>query len=167
VDWCLFDSCFDIDCSYINEVKKVFMVEQKAPSLNLAQRTHTIEMLLKATQPKGYTDYYNPRLPLVGKELSIGAIDKTDMMANDVMSWTILELFYHAQFDLAFDFMTWYQNDWKASMSIGGELLRNLTSPEYRYTQTQNVHEYQHRPEKRGLLGGRKQPPPEQGYGGP
>jgi len=123
------------------------------PKLDLTDRLHNIEMLLKATQPRGYEDYYNPRLPLVGKELSIGAIDKTDMMANDVMSWTILEFFYHAQFDLAFDLMTWYQNDWKASMSIGGELLRNITSPEYRYSQTQELHEYQHAPEKKKLFG--------------
>lgn len=123
------------------------------PKLDLTDRLHNIEMLLKATQPRGYEDYYNPRLPLVGKELSIGAIDKTDMMANDVMSWTILEFFYHAQFDLAFDLMTWYQNDWKASMSIGGELLRNITSPEYRYTQTQELHEYQHPMEKKKFFG--------------
>ena len=124
------------------------------PRINLAERLHTIEMLLQATQPRGYQDYYNPRLPLVGKELSIGSIDKTDMLANDVMCWTILEFFYHAQFDMAFDLMTWYQNDWKASMSIGGELLRNLTSPEYRYSQTQELHEYQHRPEKKRIFGG-------------
>jgi len=135
------------------------MPEQTMPKINLAERLHTIEMLLKATQPQGYLDYYNPRLPLLGKELSIGAIDKTDMLANDIMCWTILEFFFHAQFDAAFDLMTWYQNDWKASMSIGGELLRNLTSPEYRYTQTQELHEYQHLPEKRGILGGRKTPP--------
>jgi len=135
------------------------MPEQKLPPLNLAERLHNIEMLLKATQPKGYTEYYNPRLPLVGKELSIGAIDKTDMLANDIMCWTILEFFYHAQFDMAFDLMTWYQNDWKASMSIGGELLRNLTSPEYRYSQTQTLHEYQHQPERKGIFGGRSSPP--------
>lgn len=132
------------------------MVGPELPKLNLTDRLHNIEMLLKATQPQGYEDYYNPRLPLLGKELSIGAIDKTDMMANDVMSWTIIEFFYHAQFDFAFDLMTWYQNDWKASMSIGGELLRNITSPEYRYTQSQEVHQYEHPVEKRGLFGKRK-----------
>lgn len=130
------------------------MPEQTPPRINLAERLHTIEMLLQATQPRGYQDYYNPRLPLIGKELSIGSIDKTDMLANDTMCWTILEFFYHAQFDVAFDLMTWYQNDWKSSMSIGGELLRNLTSPEYRYTQTQELHEYQHKPERKKIFGG-------------
>ena len=137
------------------------MPEQRMPTINLTERLHNIEMLLKATQPQGYLDYYNPRLPLLGKELSIGAIDKTDLLANDIMCWTILEFFFHVQFDAAFDLMTWYQNDWKASMSIGGELLRNLTSPEYRYTQTQELHEYQHPAEKRGLLRRKPVPPPE------
>ena len=129
--------------------------------IDLSERFNSIEMLLKATQPTGYQDYYNPRSPLLGKELSIGVIDKTDMMANDVMCWAILEFFYAAQFDVAFDFMTWYQNDWKASMSVDGELLRNLTSQEMRYTQTQTLHEYQHPPEKRGLFS--RKPPQMEG----
>ena len=68
--------------------------------------------------------HINPRQSLLGKELSVGSIDKTDMLANDMMTWTILELFYEGQIDVAWDLMTWYQNDWKASMSIDGKLLK-------------------------------------------
>ena len=133
----------------------------KGERVSVEEKFNSIEMLLKATQPDGYAEYYNPRSPLLGKELSLGVIDKTDMLANDIMCWTILEFFYHAQFDMAFDLMTWYSNDWKASMSIDGVLLDSLTSQEYRYTQSQTLHEYQHPPEKRGLFGGKSQPPPE------
>jgi len=132
------------------------MPEQSLKSIG--DKFSDLTLLLQATQPKGYNEYYNTRSPLLGKELSIGVIDKTDMLANDMMSWTILELFNEGQQDVAWDLMTWYQNDWKASMSIGGTLLDRLTSQEIRYSQTQALHEYQHRPEKRGLF--RKAPPP-------
>jgi len=123
----------------------------------MEDRFNNISLFLKATQPTGYDAYYNPRKPLLGKELSVGSIDKTDMLANDMMTWTILELFYEGQIDVAWDLMTWYQNDWKASMSIDGKLLESLTSQEYKYSQTQNLHEFQHPPKKRGLFGGRGQ----------
>ena len=138
------------------------MPEQiRPPSIrDIQEKFSAIEMLLKATEPVGYHDYYNPRSPLLGKELSIGVIDKTDMLANDMMSWAILEYFYHGQFDLAFDLMTWYQNDWKASMSVDGMLLTSLTSQEVKYTQKQELHEFQHPAQKKGLFGGGKPNPP-------
>jgi len=126
----------------------------------MEDRFNNISLFLKATQPDGYDAYYNPRKPLLGKELSVGSIDKTDMLANDMMAWTILELFYEGQIDVAWDLMTWYQNDWKASMSIDGKLLDSLTSQEYKYSQTQTLHEFQHPPKKRGLFS-RKEPPQE------
>jgi hypothetical protein len=116
-----------------------------------------LSLLLRATMPEGYDEYYNSRSPLLGKELSLGIIDKTDMLANDMLSWTILELFYEGQTDFAWDYMTWYQNDWKSSMSIDGKLLDRVTGEEIRYTQTQTLHEYEHPVErKHGLFGGRK-----------
>lgn len=120
-------------------------------------RFNNICMFLKHTEPRGYTEYYNPRMPLLGKEVSVGILDKTDMLANDMMCWAILELFYEGQIDIAWDLMTWYQNDMKATMSIDGKLLDSLTSQEYRYTQTQAVHEYQHPVEKKRWLSGNKQ----------
>jgi len=129
------------------------MQEPQPQHINIEEKFNAIEMLLKATEPDGYRDYYNPRSPLLGKEISMGVIEKTDMLANDLMSWCILELFYEGQIDMAWDLMTWYQNDWKASMSIDGKLLDSLTSQEYRYNQTQTLHEYQHLPEKRGMFG--------------
>ena len=138
------------------------MVEQQVPKFNLSERLSNIELLLRATEPKEMDDYYNPRRPLLGKELSIGLLEKSDMKANFHMCWFIEELFLHAQFDAAFDFMPLCQNDIKARMSIGGELLRSLVSPEVRYKQEQTLHEYTHTPEKKGFFGGSRpvNPPP-------
>lgn len=126
----------------------------------MEDRFNNISLFLKATQPDGYESYYNPRKPLLGKELSVGSIDKTDMLAHNLMVWNILELFCEGQIDYAWDRMTWFQSDWKASMSIEGKLLDSLTSQEYKYSQTQTLHEFQHPPKKRGLFGG-KEPPQE------
>jgi len=136
------------------------MVDQMPrPSLEkiLGDKFSDISLLLKATQPEGYDEYYNPRSPLLGKELSLGFVtEKTDMMANLMMSWSIIDLFAEGQIDFAWDWMTWYQNDWKASMSIGGMLLDKITTQEIKYSQTQELHEYEHRAQKRGILGRKK-----------
>jgi hypothetical protein len=119
----------------------------------IGDRYSDLSQLLMATQPEGYNEYYNSRSPLLGKELSLGIIDKTDMLANDMLSWAILELFFEGQTDFAWDYMTWYQNDWKASMSIDGKLLDRITGEEIRYTQTQHVYEHQEQQPRRGLFG--------------
>lgn len=124
----------------------------------IGDRYSDLSQLLMATQPEGYNEYYNSRSPLLGKELSLGIIDKTDMLANDMLSWAILELFFEGQTDFAWDYMTWYQNDWKASMSIDGKLLDRITGEEIRYTQTQHLYEHQEPQPRRGLFGfGKKQ----------
>ena len=130
------------------------MNERPLPNRNINRKFSDVTLLLEATKPEGYEEYYNARAPLLGRELSIGIIDKTDMLANDMASWCILELFYEGQTDFAWDYMTWYQNDWKASMSIDGTLIDKLTSDEIRYTQTQHLHEHQDQV-KKGFLGGK------------
>lgn len=126
----------------------------------LEDKFNSAEMLLRATEPTGYKEYYNPRSPLLGKELSLGVVEKTDMMANLEMVWTILEFWKEGQIELALDFTTAYQNDWKSTMSINAEFLRSLTTQEMKYTQTQELHEYQHPPPKKGLFGGKPKEQP-------
>jgi hypothetical protein len=129
----------------------------------IGDRFSDLSMLLRATQPDGYDEYYNSRSPLLGKEISLGIIEKTDMLANDMVTWALLDLAYEGQIDFYWDFMTWYQNDWKASMSIDGKLLDRITGEEIRYTQTQTVHEHQHtQPEVKHGLFSRRKPPGEQ-----
>ena len=118
----------------------------------LDDRFNNIEMFLAATKPDGYNEYYNPRSPLLGKEISVGNIEREDMLANDYMCWAILEFFMEGQVDFAWDSQTLYQNDWKASMSIDAKLLERLTSQEVKYDQTQHVYEHVEQPKKKGLL---------------
>jgi hypothetical protein len=123
----------------------------------IGDRFSDLALLLDATRPEGYNEYYNTRSPLIGKEISLGYLkEKTDMMGNDVMVWAILEMFCEGQSDLGWDMMTWYQNDIKSSMSIEAKLLDRITSREVRYTTTQTLHEYQQEPkgQKKGLFGG-------------
>jgi len=134
------------------------MPEDRLPDargLGTEDRFNNIEMFLKATQPEGYDEYYNPRSPLLGKELSVGYVSREDMLANDMMVWTILECFIEGQMDIAWDLMTWYQNDWKASMSIDAKLLERLTTQEVKYDQTQHVYEHIVPQKKKGLFGGK------------
>lgn len=116
-------------------------------------RISDLSLLLEATQPEGYDEYYNTRSPLLGKELSIGLIEKTDMMSNAYTVRAIQELFNEGQIDFGWDYMTEYQNDLKASMSINGTLLDRITSQEIKYSHTQTLHEYEHpSPRRKGLL---------------
>ena len=121
----------------------------------LEDKFNSIEMLLKATEPEGYREYYNPRSPLLGKELSLGVIEKSDMTSNLENVCCILEFWKEGQIELALDWTTIYQNDWKSTMSIDGELLKSLTTQEMKYSQTQELHEYQHPPPKRGFFSGK------------
>lgn len=123
----------------------------------IGDRYSDISLLIETSRPKGYEEYYEIREPLLGKEPSLGSIDKTDMLANDLISWAILELLFEGQTDFAWDYMTWYQNDWISTRSIDGKLLDRLTSEEIRYTQTQHVHEHPPEPSiKKGFLGRQK-----------
>lgn len=130
------------------------MAEKKLPTeSSRSPLINALEMFLRATTPLGYEEYYNPRSPLLGKELSVGYVSREDMLGNDVMVWSILEYFYEGQLDFAWDRMTWYQNDWKASMSIEAKLLDKLTSQEVRYTTQEHVYQHEVKPKKKGWFG--------------
>ena len=126
----------------------------KIPERNIAidDRFANIDMFLQPTMPQGYEEYYNPRSPLIGKELSVGYVTREDMYGNDEMVWAILDLFTEGQIDFAWDYMTWYQNDWKASMSIDAQLLKRLTEQEVKYDQTQHIYEHPIEQKKKGLF---------------
>lgn len=87
---------------------------------------------------------------LFSKSISVGNIEKTDMMANASMEWTIYELVISYQLQSAMMFGISYINDWKASMSKDGKLLENMAKQELRYTQDQHVYEHVEAPRKKG-----------------
>jgi len=111
---------------------------------------------LQPTIPKGEQDYYNPRLPLVGKELSIGNIERGDMISNLTTESAILEFLEEGQIGLARFMMTLFQAEFKMSMSFDGMFLEYISTNKFEYKQTQDLTEHVQMPQKRGLFGGKK-----------
>ena len=107
---------------------------------------------LKPSLPTGQHDYYNPRIPLISKELSVGFIAREDMISYLMTASTILELLEEGQIDLARFAMTMYINEWKSSMSIDGAFLREMMANKIEYSTSQTLHEYQHKAPKKGIF---------------
>jgi len=130
----------------------------KPREIDVMERFNSLEMLLENTQPVGseFEDYFNIRKPLLSKETYLGFIEREDMLAYSLMVDAIQENLHHGLIPLSLDLEVKYLNDIRTTPSINGEFFNHLTSQEFKYSQTQTLHEYQHPPERRGLLGGRK-----------
>ena len=140
-----------------------FLVEAPITEQALVVAKGSIEMLLDNTQPKGkeFTAYFNIRKPLLSKETYLGVIQREDLLAYSIMVDAIQENLHHGLIDLALDQMVKYLNDIRTTPSVGGEFLNKITSQEFKYTQTQNLHEWQHKAPKKTIFGGPpKNPPP-------
>ena len=111
---------------------------------------------LEPTIPKGQEEYFNERKPLISKELSVGNIERADMVGNLDMFDAILEFLEEGQIGLARFFMTRFQGDFKMSMSFEGKFLEHISSNKMEYTQRQDIHEHIERPKKTGIFGGIK-----------
>jgi len=111
---------------------------------------------LEPTIPKGQNEYYNDRKPLISKELSVGNIDRTDMISYLDLEDAILEFLEEGQIGLARFLMTRYQSELKLSMSFNGRFMDQVSTSKFEYTQKQDITEHVSNPKKRGLFGGRK-----------
>lgn len=122
----------------------------------IKQNIDQYSRFLKPTIPEGQLNYYNPRLPLVSKEVSVGNIQREDMLGHVTMVNGINQLMEYGQIGLARHFMTAFQSEIKLTMSFEGKLLSQIGSNKFEYTQEQHVHEHRE-PEpqaRRGLLAG-------------
>lgn len=121
------------------------------------KRLDQFSRFLLPTQPKGIDDvYYEERKQMTGKELSVANLE-----------WEHMGSFVR-MFDCGEEFLLYEQEitaryilnkliaELKLSMSKDGMFIEQLLSKKIEYAQTQNVHEYTHTPEKRGLFGGKK-----------
>ena len=125
---------------------------------DLMERFSNLEMLLENTQPTGdeYNDFFNIRKPILSKETYLGLIDREDMLAYELWVDAIQENIFHGLFGLALEMMVKYLSNIRTTPSINGTFLTRLTSQEFKYHQSQDIHEYQHPVKKRGLFGGKK-----------
>jgi len=111
---------------------------------------------LEPTMPKGQEEYYNSRKPLIGKELSVGNIERSDMIGNFDMEDAIMDFMEEGQIGLARFLMTRFQSEFKMSMSFDGRFMDQVTTSKFEYTQKQDITEHINHPKKAGLLGGKR-----------
>jgi len=110
---------------------------------------------LEPTIPKGQEEYFNERKPLISKELSVGNIERSDMISYLDMKDAILEFLEEGQIGLARFLMTRYQGELKLSMSFEGRFMDHISSNKIEYTQRQDVHEHVEIPKRKGMFGGK------------
>lgn len=122
-------------------------------SVSTKQNIDQYSRFLQPTIPQGQEDYYNNRLPLVSKELSVGNIEREDMISYLDTEQAILEFLEEGQIGLARFMMTTFQSELKLSMSFGGSFMEHITTNKFEYTQTQHVHEHTQPVKKKGFLG--------------
>ena len=110
---------------------------------------------LEPTIPKGQEDYYNSRKPLISKELSVGNIERYDMIGNLDMYDAILEFLEEGQIGLARFMMTRFQGEFKMSMSFDGMFMDQITTNKFEYTQKQDITEHVQPMKRKGMFGGK------------
>ena len=122
--------------------------------MDLMERFSNLEMLLENTQPSGeeYNEFFNIRKPILSKETYLGLIDREDMYAYELWVDAIQENIYHGLFGLALEMMVKYLSNIRTTPSIDGTFLQRLTSQEFKYHQSQDIHEYQHPVKKPGFF---------------
>ena len=131
------------------------MEEKMMPGSGVATRQNIDQYsrFLKPTIPKGQLNYYNPRMPLVGKELSIGNIQREDMISYLNIEESVLEFLEEGQIGLARFMMTLFQGELKLSMSFDGMFMEYISTNKFEYTQTQHLHEHPAEQKRKGFLG--------------
>ena len=131
------------------------MVDTTTPDLS-KQSIDQYSRFLEPTIPRGQSEYYNERKPLISKELSVGNIEREDMISYLDMEQAILEFLEEGQIGLARFLMTTFQSELKLSMSFGGRFMEQITTSKFEYTQKQDIHEHVEPVPRKGLIFGRK-----------
>jgi len=117
------------------------------------KRLDQYKSFLSPTLADDQDDYYGPIRPLIGPELSVAYLEREDMLSYLLQIKTAQEMFANGQDDLGLLVMTTMTSELKLSMSREGLVVDNIFSNKMEYTQTQNLHEYQHPANvKQGLL---------------
>lgn len=121
----------------------------------IKQNIDQYSRFLKPTIPEGQLGYYNPVMPLVGKELSIGNIFREDMLGHLPMITCIQKLLSYGQIGLHRRYMIGFQAELKLTMSFDGLFMEQIAGNKFEYTQEQHVYEHpMEMPKKKGIFGG-------------
>lgn len=118
---------------------------------SILDKLDNISLFLEPTRIEGQFDYDNMRRPLVGKELSVGHIKEEHMEGHLESVLTALEMLDEGQIGLGLFIMKMMQSEFKMTMSIDGEFMRNVTKTEMSHTYTQHVYSHDDKePVKKG-----------------
>ena len=121
------------------------------------ERLTNVERFLGPTLPKGRDDWYDKIRPLMGKELSTGILEKTDVMSYILQVQCARMFLLHGQEITGRSIMTDMIAELKLSASIDGAMLENIFREKIQYEQTQHVHEHSEPVPRKRFWGGRKQ----------
>ena len=133
-----------------DEVRNLFSMQE-------GKRLDQFSRFPLPTQPKGIYDvYYEERKQMTGKELSVANLEWEHMGSFVRMLDCAEEFLLYEQEITARFILNKLIAELKLSMSKEGMFIEQLLSKKIEYAQTQNVHEYTHAPEKRGIFGGKK-----------
>ena len=119
-------------------------------------RFSTIERFLESTKPKKADAWFDQIRPLWGKELSLGILDKTDIMSYLLTIETAMNMLSYGIEKTGRKIMVKMISELKLSGSIDGTMIENIFREKIQYEQTQHVHEHTEPQPRRGILGRRK-----------
>ncbi len=129
------------------------MDQMPQPSATYKDRLTNAERLLLPTLPAGRDEYYNKIRSLMGKELNLAILDKTDVGSNLVTVQCARMMFCYGQEQTGRGIATDFLAELKMTSSIGGAMLDAIFQEKIQYEQTQNIHEYTEPPAKRSIFG--------------
>jgi|GEM_PF-7046686 len=121
------------------------------------KRFTTIERFLDSTKPKKADEWFDQIRPLWGKELSLGILDKTDIMSYLLTIETAMTFLSYNIEKTGRKIMVKLIAELKLSGSIDGTMIENIFREKIQYEQTQHVHEHTEHQQRRGIFGGKKQ----------
>ena len=118
------------------------------------KRLTIADRFLQPTIPSGNDVFYNLIKQTIGKELSVANLEREDMLSFLWQIGTAQVFLLYGQERLSRFLMNMLVSELKLTMSKDNEFAHLLFKDSLEYTQTQNVHENVHQPQKRGLFGG-------------
>ena len=132
------------------------MGQMPGPSGDTKRRFSTVERFLDPTKPKQQDDWFDSIRPLWGKELSLGILDKNDIMSYLLTIETAMTFLSYNIERTGRKIMVKLIAELKLSGSIDGAMIENIFRERIQYEQTQHVHEHSDPAPRRGFFGGRK-----------
>lgn len=137
----------------MNEDELLQQYESQGGKQKIQERLDQISMFLEFVKKDELLDM------IVSKEISIGIIKEEHMDGHINMRNMIMNFIFAGQLKTAKKLIYGMLGEFRTTMSIEGDFIRNVSKQEMRYTQYQHLYQHPTQPERRGLF--RKRRPPQ------